>query len=650
MITSRITLNLSNTTGIAPIVTLKQYDKTVDASGKQIEIILLNGSEEYTIPSDATVTIRATKPDLTFFDYEATFNGNTVTVNVQEQMTAVKGKYNANLRVSKGGNVIGSSSFIINVEENGIKDNTYVSTTVLQLIEQAGQNVNDIKVLYEATKKMFETMTGVIYPYDTSGLSKLEIELAARYETARTGKIFATRHQKFAFNTSSFGTKIQDSEGLVCEISTEAKEGRDDFEKYLPFQWEHCNYTRESDGTARPIALEGRPNYKTAGSVDVGCVSATFWWKWVEDDSSYTIYMSDQPHPEMGLVPWIEAVKADGTVLPFYVGSAFFSGVASDGKLRSQPNLPPAYNQSHNSQITDYQKKGAGYWGCGLEYITHGLIFSEIKFATPNVQKYSSGCTSYNFQTACALAETGVKRVLSTSAWSTEVGLCVSVGKKKGTDADRYHAELHSKADRVLVKSIEEITVGGVKYYALNLDTDKAFDTDADTIVSSMPCYTGDTEKIAGHHDGTAVNNGRHTTRIHGREYNAGQYFVPANCGLYAKDHKWHVYYAPKGMAHNTSLSGYTDGGIINIDSDGWIGDYKLSTNGTLAYPYSKGNGDSVGVGDQLWAGDVTKAADGTTRELLIGGALWNGSYAGLLSLYCGSRLGNGGWDCASRD
>ena len=317
---------------------------------------------------------------------------------------------------------------------------------------------------------------------------------------------------------------------------------------------------------------------------------------------------------------------------------------------RSQPNASPLYNQSHNSQITDYQKKGKGYWGCGLEYITHGIIFSEIKYATANIQKVMSGCTSYNSQTACGLAETSVKRVLSKSPWNTEVGLCVSVGVKDGTNTDRGYSKLHSKADRVRVKSMEEVTIEGTKYYALNLDTDKVFDTDTDTIVSSMPCWSGETDGIVGHHDGSLVNNGKHTSRIHGREYNNGQYFIPANCGLYAKDHKWHVYYAPKGMSHNSGLNGYSDGGMINIDSDGWVGDYRLNHSTALAFPYLKGGGDAVGLGDYIYIGNVSSASDGTTREMLVGGALWDGSYAGLLFVGCWLGLGYVRWYFASRD
>ena len=110
------------------------------------------------------------------------------------------------------------------------------------------------------------------------------------------------------------------------------------------------------------------------------------------------------------------------------------------------------------------------------------------------------------------------------------------------------------------------------------------------------------------------------------------------------------MYYAPKGMSHNSGLNGYSDGGMINIDSDGWVGDYRLNHSTALAFPYLKGGGDAVGLGDYIYIGNVSSASDGTTREMLVGGALWDGSYAGLLFVGCWLGLGYVRWYFASRD
>ena len=189
-----------------------------------------------------------------------------------------------------------------------------------------------------SSKEYYDKIVTTQFPYNLEGLSQLEKEITARYESARNGKIFAVRHKKFAVDPSPIGEKLLDSVGLECTPSTDTVQGQDDFMQYLPFQWEHCNYVRdEDDGFARPTAIEGRENYKNIGNVDVGCISATFWWKRVDTEGDYTIYLSDMPHPELALVPWHEAVKADGSVLPYYIGSAYSSVNGDDGLPRSLP-------------------------------------------------------------------------------------------------------------------------------------------------------------------------------------------------------------------------------------------------------------------------------------------------------------------------
>lgn len=771
----KIKLNLQPNYGMPPIVSLKQYDKSVDSDGKSIEFELFDGVESYIIPSGATASIRGTKPDLTGFIYPCTISNNIVHTNIMEQMTVCKGKYPCEIQLKKGENIIGSTNFFMDIEYSALKDDTALSNTEIPNIakaveayekvegkvEEAAESAKSAKAsaesadasaksisssvesaksakedavkakeaavtasgtatqasasaksfaeaaknsassaseqaskatssassaseyaehalasatsaqafkngasdseekttaLYEQTKQLRDTVYTSVYPYNTTGFTQLEYEVMNRYESARTGKVFATKHQKFKVNTSPLGTKLLDSVGLTCTPSTDKVAGQDDFMQYLPFQWERVNYVRdEDDGFARPIAIEGRQNFKTAGSVDVGSMSATFWWKRVDDDESYTIYMSDMPHPELNLIPWCEAVKADGSVMPYYIGSTYFSGKASDGLPRSQPNLLQLYNQSHNSQINDYAKKGTGYQGCGTEYILHGLIFSEIKYGTPNIQQYAQGCSGYSFQTKCAVAEAGVKRVLLKTQWSADVGNVVSVGVARASDGntDRGISDIHSKANRVRIASIEQVEIEETTYYALNLDCEETFDTDTDTIVSSMPCYSGETDAVIDHYDGSNISytNSRHSFRLHGREYLTGQYFVSANSGLVMKNGNWHVVTAPKGVKHNTNLSNYVDVGEFpyNEGVDYWLGDWNCNSAYGTPFPESVGKSNALGTGDMIYVGGKN-IAEGSTREYLIGGHLWNGSNAGLLSVHCWNGFGIGNWRLASRD
>lgn len=145
MPTIKTKLNISGNTGIPPVATLKQYDKTTDANGKQLQFELYDGATAYSIPTGATVTVRGTKPDLTGYEYPCTFTGNTVTVNVQEQMTVCAGRHNAEIRVTKDKNIIGTFSFVMNVEKSALGSNTPISETDLPLIEQAAEAYNKVQ-------------------------------------------------------------------------------------------------------------------------------------------------------------------------------------------------------------------------------------------------------------------------------------------------------------------------------------------------------------------------------------------------------------------------------------------------------------------------------------------------------------------------
>lgn len=515
--------------------------------------------------------------------------------------------------------------------------------------EKSAESESNSKVFYD---KIVATQ----FPYNLEGLSQLEKEITARYESARTGKVFAIRHKKFAVDPSPIGEKLLDSVGLECTPSTDTVQGKDDFMQYLPFQWEHCNYIRdEDDGFARPTAIEGRENYKNSGNVDVGCISATFWWKRVDTDADYTIYLSDMPHPELALVPWYEAVKADGSVLPYYIGSAYSSVKGDDGLPRSLPGGVPLYNQSHNGNIVSYQKKGKGYWGCGNEYITHGAIFSEIKYGTPNIQQYAQGCVGFNAQKKCAVAENATTRVLIDKQDPFYVGCCVSIGVARASDGstDRGLAEIHSIANRVKVKAIETVEIGGTNYCALELDVDAPITVDTETYVTTMPCFTGETDAVIDHYDGSfmSYSNNNHTFRLHGREYLNGMYFTSANTGLLMKDGNWHVMHARKGLQHNTELTGYDDVGSIpyNDGTDYWCGDWGCDMATGVFYPSSVGKSNVMGAGDMVYIGGKN-IKEGEKRNHLCMGALWDWSAAGLFFVYCCNRLGIVGWHCASRD
>lgn len=497
------------------------------------------------------------------------------------------------------------------------------------------------------------------------------------YNLQRTGKVYQTKIWKFATNPTSTGEKLLDNAGLEFVPSTDTTEGKDDYlnGNHPMFEWVHCNYKRNDDGTAYPVATEYDSNYATTGAVDVGAMQMSFYWNWDASNPEYDLVtISDMPNTEYGLKPWTECKRANGTVLPYCIGSAYVSGIASDGLLRSQPGLKPERNQSHNNIITNYQKKGKGYWGAGAERNTFQILFNIIKGATKNSQSLFQGCTSYNFQYSASVQSADAHTyfpLTNAQAQNILVGSYVSVGygqlndTKNGVNNDRGVTNIHKYADDVKVLRIETLDENNKAVY---LDIKTGFNTTpiklSDTVnapitISSMHWWSGTTDTVIGRHDGSPVSNtdGKHAYRVQGREYAVGAYLIASDTVMdFQSDYSKKVYIAPKGLAHSSSdatiRSKYTCIGTIPANPDGkgsdyWIGDISVDVNTGGWFPSAKGSSNSQGWADMLYAGGTSTSG---TREYLMGGHLGYGSAAGCSFLPCGLGLGWTLWHFCAAD
>ena len=507
----------------------------------------------------------------------------------------------------------------------------------------------------------------------------LEKYIENYYALRRTGKIYQTKLWKFTTNPTSTGEKLLDNAGMVFEPSTNTEEGQDDYlnGQNPLFEWVNVNYVRDSDGSPKPIAIEGMTDYKISGTVDVGVMQMSFWWKWDTSNADYDlITISDTPHPELGLVPWCECVKTDGTVLPWCIGSKYISGIASDGLLRSQPGLKPERLQSHNNMITNYQKKGDGYWGAGACRNVFQFIFNAIKGNTKNSQNLYAGVTNWNIQYEASIQSADSHTyfpVTNAQAENIPVGCYVSVGyggNNNGTvNNDRGQGTIHAYVDDVKVINKVALDDGANTAIYLDIPEESAFNTQphaytdtfsAPIMLSSMHTYSGTTDVVKGRHDGSPVSNtdAKHPYRVQGREYAVGGYIIASDTVMDLQpDFTKKVYVAPKGTAHSSSYatirSTYTEIGTMPAaaagnNADWWIGDFGLSTDVGGWWPAAEGSGSSQGTGDRCYAGGV--GATSGMREYLQGGYLGYGSVAGSAFLYCWSWLDGGTWSYLACD
>ena len=503
----------------------------------------------------------------------------------------------------------------------------------------------------------------------------LEKNISDYYAMRRTGKVYQTRFWKFAANPTSAGEKLLDNAGLVFEPSTDTEEGHDDYlnGQNPMFEWVNVNYIRDDDGAPRPTAIEGQENYKTSGAVDVGAMQMSFWYKIDSSDEEYIYYtVSDTPHPELGLVPWPECVKADGTVLPWCIASKYFSGTASDGLQRSQPGMNPTRNISYNSMITTYQNKGPGYWGAGAVRNTFQILFNAIKGATKSSQTLFAGTTNWSFQYSASVQRSEKDTyfpVTNSQANNLVVGAYVSVGygsDNNGTvNQDRGVATMHAYADDVKILRIEDLDENNKAVY---LDVEESFDTmpvqltdelSANITMSSMHWWSGATDSVLGHHDGSPTSNanGRFPYRVQGREYSVGGYAVASDTVAWLnEDGTRTVYSAPRGAEHvsaNDSIKEtYKESGTIPVHSGGaaadyWVGDCVVDPETGAWHPDAQGSGSTQGCGDMYYAGGTSA---NTFREFLQGGDLGRGSGAGSCCLNLWGGLGLGFWNFLAGD
>lgn len=140
MLKSIFDLDMTPNRTLPLIVNVSQYDDI----GRTLVFNLFSFSGKWTAPTSASVTFEGGKPDGKFFAYNCAYSSGTVTVTIQQQMTAVAGKVRCKIKVTSGSKVVESAPIIMVVDAAAVPDGSDMSKTdINDAIANATQKIVD---------------------------------------------------------------------------------------------------------------------------------------------------------------------------------------------------------------------------------------------------------------------------------------------------------------------------------------------------------------------------------------------------------------------------------------------------------------------------------------------------------------------------
>lgn len=360
--------------------------------------------------------------------------------------------------------------------------------------------------------------------------------LSRWFNLLNSDKTFGTKFYNFGTSQTTQGELCDDSVEIgVTTPSTNTVKGKDPLHQQFAFWTVEVEYEIDANGEIEIKSVAKVDSSFNRGGTNgmVGVAQKTGWLSITNDSVNWWVRYRTAQAP--GYVPIAEGVSpVDNKPRAFVVHAKYMGGLDSSGKPTSASGLAPLnYSWSHNSQIAEWRKRGANYAGISICDIFFRILMFWLKYAKKGNSGTMEGCTSYNFQYKCAVAETGVTRVLLTEAQAKNllVGSCVIVGDVgSGTSTDRGVASMYKCAKNVRILSIVSTVVEETTYYAVNLETDTPFDTTTDTYISTMPWWSGSCDDVLGV-DGspTSCTNGNEPFIIQGLESQIGAYAVVAD-------------------------------------------------------------------------------------------------------------------------
>lgn len=576
--------------------------------------------------------------------------------------TAKKNLDDSNTAAGKTKTALDSSNATATQTKSGLdstnKTASNLNTSLGEKITEGTQLQTDLQTTGETAVSNLQTEANKQIQNITAAGGGIENALSNFFALRRTGKVYTTRIYKYDTSTSPTGVKMNDNEGLVRKPSTNTVIGQDDYREIGVFMHFPCNFTVDNKGFNHVTALQGQPDFKKTGKVDVGEVTMSAWVG-ITDNPEYVDYhYSDSPNEALGLRPMGESINPDGTISPFMIhgkyGAGDIDGVpySSAGLILANGSQKGGKPVSYTGLIAYMRKKGSMYVGTTNWDLFYKQLMMIILYATTNSRSVMAGCNSYSMQEMAAVAETGVTRVILPKAKANNyiVGSYVSVGDiGSNTNKDRYYAYMHNLAYDVKILKIEPVDDTNSAIY---LDTEP-FNTTLTTCISTMPWRTGSTDSVLGS-DGSPFSNtdNKNPFKIQGIETGYGAYEVLSNVFMdIVTDEdgtpKRDVYICMDASLLTTDMNVAKTrykkvAAQVTYTAASWKYISKCFVDPALGImvPTETKAGSTTGFCNGLYTDSGTSGQ----REWLSLGLLRNGAVCGLWILYAGNGVGNAIW------
>ena len=242
-----------------PEIHLSQYDV-----GRTITFTLKDGASDYSVPSGASVKVKATKPSGFGFEVACTFNGGTVTLVTTDTMTPENGRFPAELSIVSGNTTIGTSNFIFNIERSPHPEGTIDGdaesllpelTLLVERIEAAADSVDeDTQTVTEAKAEVLQAKADTLQA-KADTLSARDESVSAKDLAVSSAETSVEASQRAEQLVGSVSTKadaiVKTTSGEIASFT----DGGDD----LPMKSVKVNIVPKQSGSGDPSPSNVRP-------------------------------------------------------------------------------------------------------------------------------------------------------------------------------------------------------------------------------------------------------------------------------------------------------------------------------------------------------------------------------------------------------